>query len=249
MFLYTRVNPLLRSLIGLLSGTVFLLSMLTGCGFQLRGSLEITDDVSPLYLQQKSAFTLAREIKQLLASNKVKVTDNASRANSWLTLEKEKRDRRVLSVDSNGRVREYLLIYDVDFSIGFDVKPVTDENEISKQDSIADNLGMDIIGNKNTDDSNGVATMAAVDNVAPVEVFRETISVKRTLFFDQDAVLAVSNEAGILFKDMQKDVARLILLKVQAYSNERKTDSTSERTEDKPGQTSADKSDMEYQAL
>ncbi|MFV2003865.1 MAG: LPS assembly lipoprotein LptE [Gammaproteobacteria bacterium] len=151
------------------------------CGFQLRGALEISDDMSPLYLQQNSAFELARELKQLLATNKIAVTVNSSKANSWLVLLNENRQRRVLSVDGSGRAKEYLLTYTVDFSIRVDQ---ADGEKIKEGDKIKEIV--------------------------------ESISVSRTLLFDVNAVLAVANESEILYEDMRRDVARLILLKLQA---------------------------------
>ncbi len=49
---------------------------------------------------------------------------------------------------------------------------------------------------------------------------QETVTVKRTLLYNQNAVLAVANETEILYKEMRRDVARLILLKVQARSKD-----------------------------
>ncbi len=46
----------------------------------------------------------------------------------------------------------------------------------------------------------------------------ESVSVSRTWLFDPAAVLAVSNEAEILYKDMQREAARLILLRINAQS-------------------------------
>lgn len=148
---------------------------LSACGFQLRGALDISDDVSPVLLEGNSVFELAREIKVLLTANKIKIVeDKASsvKANSQLTLLNESKSRRVLSVDGNGRAREYLLSYSVNFTI-------------------------------------------SIKQSKPVD---ETIMVKRSLLFDPDAVLAVVNESEILYKDMRRDVARLILLKLQAHS-------------------------------
>ncbi|NOQ89189.1 MAG: hypothetical protein GQ550_09715, partial [Gammaproteobacteria bacterium] len=106
--------------------------VLTACGFQLRGSLDISQELSPVLIEQNSAFELAREIKVLLAANKIKfieseeqgdaakasaVKANAVKANARLSLLSESKSRRVLSVDGNGRAREYLLGYTVNFSI------------------------------------------------------------------------------------------------------------------------------------
>ncbi len=151
--------------------------VLTACGFQLRGSLDISQELSPILIEQNSAFELAREIKALLAANKVKFIESeeqvgATKTNARLSLLNESKSRRVLSVDGNGRAREYLLGYTVNFSI-------------------------QIKQSKPSEDS---------------------ISVKRSLLFDPDAVLAVTNESEILYKDMRRDVSRLILLKLQARS-------------------------------
>lgn len=152
------------------------------CGFQLRGSIDISEDISPIYIEQNSVFDLAREIKLLLAMNKIEVVEDAKQSKVQLTLLSEEKNRRVLSVDGSGRAREYLLIYKVNFVIK------TKQSETSAIENIEA---------KNNQDS---------------------ISIKRNLLFDPDAVLAVTNEAEILYKDMRRDAAYLILLKLQARS-------------------------------
>ena len=150
----------------------------SACGFQLRGSLDISKDLSPILIEKNSVFELSREIKALLSANDIQTVDNDDSAqttgavNTRLLLIRESKSRRVLSVDGNGRAREYLLEYTVNYSI-----------KIKQSKQIA-----------------------------------ETISVKRSLLFDPDAVLAVVNETEVLYKDMRRDVARLILLKLQAHS-------------------------------
>lgn len=144
-----------------------------GCGFQLRGSLDLSADISPLYIEQNSAYELARELKRLLEINKIVIADDSARANSQLTLLSENKSRRVLSVDGDGRAREYLLTYTVDITI-----------KIKQSKEIQD-----------------------------------TVSLSRSLLFDPEAVLAATNESAILYRDMQKNAARLILLKLQARSS------------------------------
>jgi LPS-assembly lipoprotein len=156
-----------------------LVSLIQACGFQLRGALDLSQDMSPIYLQQNSLFDLGREIKLLLNANKLQIAENETQAKTQIALLSEGRSRRVLSVDSNGRVREYLLNYTVNFSIK--IKQTTGINQQGRQD---------------------------------------TITVRRSLVFDPEAVIAVVNESEILYKDMQRDVARLILLKLQASSRQ-----------------------------
>ena len=162
--------------------------LIHACGFQLRGSLDLSQDMSPIYLQQNSVFELGREIEFLLLANKIQITENAKQSNAQLSLLNEAKSRRILSVDSNGRAREYLLNYTVNFSIII--------NQPDKPET--------------TPETNGVE-----DSIS-----HDSISVARSLLFDPDAVLAVTNESEILYKDMQRDVARLILLKLQASSHQ-----------------------------
>ena len=146
--------------------------MLYACGFQLRGSIDLSEDIAPVYIEQGTLFQLGREIRGLLATNKIEVVSKQSQSKSTLVLVKEGRQRRVLSVDGSGRAREYLLTYSVDFVI-----------KIKKSADVSDSL-----------------------------------SISRSLLFDPDAVLAVTNETEILYRDMQRDIARLVLLKLQALS-------------------------------
>ena len=168
-----------RSFYGLF---ILLLTLITaGCGFQLRGALDISPDVSPLYLQQNSVFELGREIKALLATNKIAVADSAAQASSQLVLLNESKQNRVLSVDGNGRAKEYSLSYTVNFIIT-------------------------------------VSTSAKQAEDVQIKPVQDTLSLSRTLLFEPDAVLAVANETEVLYKDMRRNAARSILLKLQARS-------------------------------
>ncbi len=155
---------------------------LHACGFQLRGSIDLSEDISPIYIKQNSVFDLAREIKLLLAMNKIEVVEDAKQSKAQLTLLNEEKTRRVLSVDGSGRAREYLLIYKVNFVIK------------AKQS-----------------EASAIENSEAKNN-------QDSVSIRRNLLFDPDAVLAVTNEAEILYNDMRRDAARLILLKLQARS-------------------------------
>jgi len=165
-----------------------LLSMLNACGFQLRGALEISPDVAPIYLQINSLFVLGKDVKDLLENNDVAIVDDAKQANATLILNNETKQQRVLSVDANGRAREYLLSYTVDYSV-----------QLKNQKAIA-----------------------------------ETLSLKRSLLFDAEAVIAVANESELLYKDMQRDAARLILLKLQAHSKNRPLQASVDTVINKP---------------
>jgi LPS-assembly lipoprotein len=150
---------------------------LSACGFQLRGSINLSGNMSPIYIEQNSVFDLAREIKSLLASNEIDIVQTAQQSKSQLILVSENKARRVLSVDGSGQAREYLLSYTVNFIIK--IKQAANTEASAVQDSV---------------------------------------SVSRTWLFDPNAVLAVTNEADLLYDDMRREVARLILLKINARS-------------------------------
>lgn len=169
---------------------IFVASILVlhACGFKLRGSLDLSSDISPIYIHQKTTFELVREIRSLLAANDIEVVDEVKKSRSQLFILGEKKISRVLSVDTGGQAREYLLTYKVNFVISA---------KGSAQLETADRNAED---KKDTD-------------------MQDSISISRSLLFDTEAVLGYANESAILYKDMRRDAARLIILKLQAFSN------------------------------
>jgi len=155
-----------------LSIFVMALSLLTACGFQLRGAVNLSQDVAPIAIQRNNLFDLGSDIRSVLETNNIDVTESVSAAKSVIKLISESQSRRVLSVDGSGRATEYLLIYSVRYGL---------ESQ-------------------------------------SFEAAEFTAKQQRSLLFDPDAVLAVENEAEMLYADMRKDVARLILMKLQAKS-------------------------------
>lgn len=114
--------------------------LLAGCGFHLRGALNLSDEIAPVYLQAGSMQALGREIKSLLQSNRIAMSGSESGANTVLVLLSESRRNRVLSVDSNGRAREYLLSYTASFSVQIGQgKPRDDSIEVSRSLLFDDN--------------------------------------------------------------------------------------------------------------
>jgi len=154
-----------------------LAASLYACGFQLRGSINLSSEMSPIYIEQNSVFDLAREIKTLLAANQIAMVETAAQSKSQLILLDDNKSQSVLSVDGSGQAREYLLTYKVNFVIKVNQK-----------------------------------------NRAQVVVVPDSLTVSRTWLFDPEAVLAVTNEAELLYNDMRREAARLILLKINARS-------------------------------
>ena len=184
--------------------------VLVDCGFKLRGSLDISQELSPLYLQQNSVFELGRELKTILSTNNIEVVKNPGSANATIILHSEGESNRVLSVDGSGQAREYQLTYTVNFSI-----------ILKGQEAGQAGTGpvSDITGAATGDTAPGDRGNAEVDE-GKQQLKVDTVTLNRTLLFQQDAVLAVTNESEFLYQDMRRSAARMILLRLQAQSQQ-----------------------------
>jgi LPS-assembly lipoprotein len=99
--------------------TLVLMSFaLLACGFHLRGSYQLPDHLSPLYLNKDSmSLMLYRELRSTVKASGAALTDDPAAAASTLTVNNEQQTREVISVDSLGRAREYRLKYRLVFSL------------------------------------------------------------------------------------------------------------------------------------
>lgn len=95
---------------------VFLTSLLSACGFQMRGSYHMPAYLKNICFQSASAGPLSKQVKQRLELSGVSLTDSKATC-SELTLIRDHLDRRTLSVFPNGQVAEYELIYSVEYAI------------------------------------------------------------------------------------------------------------------------------------
>jgi len=147
------------------------MSLLTACGFHLRGQVEIPEQLSPLYLESEDNNSdLFRELDNIFRANNISPAESRSTASAFLKITQTTKNRRVLSVDDRGRAREYQLSLRIQYSLkGKNISKLT-----------------------------------------------KTVYMKRALIFDPDSVLAISHEQEILFQDMNRDAARLILQQLQA---------------------------------
>lgn len=172
---------------GLLQGLllVLLIAGLSACGFHLRGAVAIPADYSPLYIKQNKVFEVANDLKGLLRGNHIEVVEQATAAKAEIVLISQLNRNRILSVDSNGRAREYLLVYTLNYSLQAEgLKPLNDKIELN-----------------------------------------------RSLLFDANTVLAVNEEGKTLYRDMQRDAARLLLLKFKAYLKHGQSDTSQGQVE------------------
>ena len=108
-----------------------LAAALPGCGFQLRGSNgSYTMPFHSIYLGFPDNSALGTELKRnLRAGGQVVIADSATDAEAQLVLLGETRNKSILSLNSLGRVREYLLTYTLTFAVrdakGVELVPAT----------------------------------------------------------------------------------------------------------------------------
>ena len=98
---------------------IFLITgVLVACGFQLRGEARLPMVMDRTWLQSSddsSAFV--RELARYLEANGVKLTDNPDERTATLQIFSEQMRREPLTITGQARVREFLLIFDVDFEL------------------------------------------------------------------------------------------------------------------------------------
>lgn len=82
---------------------------LGACGFQLRGSAQLP--FATLYVQGARNTPLGQELRRALRVSNVRLEDAPARAEAILTIMSEIRDKLILSLGGQGRVREYQLRY------------------------------------------------------------------------------------------------------------------------------------------
>ena len=104
---------------------------LPACGFQLRGSNgSYTMPFRSIYVGFPDNSALGTELRRNLRAGGVTIADAASAAEAQLVVLGETRGKQILSLNSLGRVREYLLTYTLSFTVrdpkGVELLPVTE---------------------------------------------------------------------------------------------------------------------------
>ena len=96
-----------------------LASVLTACGFQLRGSGgSYNMPFKTIFLAFSDTSALGTELRRnLRAGDKVEVVADASKAEALFDVLSETRTKTILSLNYQGRVREYLLTYTLVFRV------------------------------------------------------------------------------------------------------------------------------------
>ena len=153
----------------LLIGAAFALS-LAACGFQLRGSQTLP--IERLYLALPVNSPIGAEITRVIrSSTNASVVQNRKEAQAIMELLGEQREREVLSINPQGRAREYQLRLRTTFRVI---------------------------------DQEGVELIAPTSLIA-----------RRDISFNESELLAKESEEGLLYRDMQSDLVRQIVNRLQ----------------------------------
>lgn len=90
------------------------LAVLAGCGFQLRGAAALPFE--SIYVPGSGGIAL--ELKRgIQAGSRTAVVEDPARAQARLEVTDESRQKEILSLTAEGRVREYRLLYRVGFRV------------------------------------------------------------------------------------------------------------------------------------
>lgn len=95
---------------------IALVASISACGFALRGA--VTFPFQSIHVGLPDSSNLGAELKRNLRANgKTEVSTQASAADVILDVLGETRDKQILSLNSQGRVREFNLIYQLKFRL------------------------------------------------------------------------------------------------------------------------------------
>jgi LPS-assembly lipoprotein len=90
-------------------------ALLSGCGFQLRGSFDLPFD--SLYISAGESSFTAELSRQIQGGSKVKLVDRPEEAQAVLHIVVANREKQILTLTRAGTVAEFLLRYRVNFRL------------------------------------------------------------------------------------------------------------------------------------
>lgn len=160
---------------GLRIALVTTLLLLAGCGFHLRGNIDLPADLQRMHVSGVSKYSaLGIELRRSLQANGVELVDKANAADVILSVSNTNYKRRLLSVSgTSGKTAEYELQYILNISL---------KNRKGKQ------------------------------LLAP-----QTLRQLRDYTYDRDNVLGKGNEESRFKAEMERDLVRQILGRLQSY--------------------------------
>lgn len=115
-----KINDKLSSHFRSLVGTLVILSLISACGFRLRGDYLLAPELQTLYVSSSDIHgELTRVLKRHLKLNQVTLVKTFTTQYPELHVLSDNLARRTLSVFPNGQVAEYELIYSVRYQLRF----------------------------------------------------------------------------------------------------------------------------------
>jgi LPS-assembly lipoprotein len=102
--------------------------LLGGCGFQLRGAADIP--FKSLHVQVAETSPFGIELKRALRASEVPLLESPKAADATLSILSEIREKQILSLGGQGRVREYQLRYRVAYQLRDEKKIITPPSQI-----------------------------------------------------------------------------------------------------------------------
>jgi LPS-assembly lipoprotein len=113
------------------AAALLIAASLAACGFQLRGSNgSYTMPFHSIFLSFPDTSPLGTELKRNLRAGDVTIADTPAQAEAQFVVIGENRGKSILSLNSLGRVREYLLTYTLTFAVrdpkGVELLPATE---------------------------------------------------------------------------------------------------------------------------
>lgn len=110
---------------------IVLLTVISGCGFQLRGSIAIPDELKVLHLAGNKNTAIYQAVAKILQSNEVELVGSAELAPYQINILGEKLDRRSATLNTRAKTEEYELRTTLNYSISD-----SDGNELIKPTAI-----------------------------------------------------------------------------------------------------------------
>jgi LPS-assembly lipoprotein len=128
MSLSADSGPSRRVLLGGLLQALTALA-LAGCGFRLRGALDLPADLSPLYIQASPGSPVKAAIEEQLRGSTMALTEEVAKAKLLVRILSEARSSRVAATGPAGKV----LAYELHYLVTYDVVTADGKTRVPKQ--------------------------------------------------------------------------------------------------------------------
>ena len=129
--------------------SIFLILALTSCGYTLRGSANIPNNITEVSVSSDKYSPIVNSINKILINNNIKVTSSKKKDLNRIIILSETFNRRQLSMNITGRVNEYEIIYTVNFQINSSFDKESDSIVLYRDYSFDEN---NIMGNSDREE-------------------------------------------------------------------------------------------------